>query len=64
MPGQRVAVTVRGRELPKSGRRWDAYRTMNRELNLGRTKSERNSDRQAIKAGETLHINGYRISRA
>jgi hypothetical protein len=63
MPGKRVAVTVTGNEMPATGRRWDAYRTMNRELNLGRSKAERDQDRQAIKAGKTLCINGYRIRR-
>lgn len=64
MPGARVAVTVTGNGLPATGRRWDAYRTVNRELHLGRTKAQRGEDRQALKAGETLRIKGYEIKRA
>lgn len=61
MPGPRVAVIVTGNEMPPSGRRWGAYKTADRDLNLGRTQSQRKQDRKEMKAGKTLSIRGYTI---
>lgn len=61
MPGKRVSVIVTGNGLPPNGRRWGAYRTANRELKLGRSQAQRHTDRQELKSGKAISINGYRI---
>ena len=61
MPGPKVPVVVTGNELPREGRRWSGYRTAVRELALGRNANDRHRDRQELKAGKTLTINGYTI---
>ena len=54
---------VTGQTLPKSGRRWGAYKTACRDLALRRSQSQRYLDRKELKAGGTLSINGYTIQR-
>jgi hypothetical protein len=63
MSGPRIAVLVTGNGLPPCGRRWDGYKTAVRELALSRSQSQRNTDRQELKAGTTLSIMGYCIRR-
>lgn len=62
MPGKRVAVLVFGPGLPSTGRRWGAYKTACRELNLDRSASQRHIDRQALKSRETLSLKGYTLT--
>lgn len=64
MPGSRVAVIVTGNELSPSGKRFSGYRTAVKELNLGRSQYQRHLDRQELKAGGVLRINGYVLKRA
>ena len=61
MSGPRVAVVITGNNLPTSGRRWGAYKTACKDLALQRPQSQRHHDRQELKAGGTLRINGYTI---
>ena len=64
MAGPRVPVIVTGNSLPASGQRWSGYKTALRELGLDRSQTERHHDRQQLKAGRTLLINGYEIRRS
>lgn len=63
MTRQRVAVMVTGNDIPKTGRRWSGYRTAVNELVLGRSQGQRHTDRQKLKAGGILNINGYVIQK-
>jgi hypothetical protein len=56
-----VAVVIKGNNLPLSGRRWGAYKTACNELALKRTQSQRHHDRKELKAGGTLHMDGYAV---
>jgi hypothetical protein len=58
-----IPVIVSGKGLPEFGRRWDAYKTACIDLHLDRSQAQRNSDREELKAGRSLNINGYLIKR-
>lgn len=59
MAGPRIPVVVFGPELPIQGQRWPAYKTAASELGLNRTQSQRHEDRELLKEGGELSINGY-----
>ena len=63
MPGPNIVVIIKGPGLPIEGRQWGAYKTALREIGLQRSKSERHNDRLQLKAGASLNIGPYQISK-
>lgn len=64
MPGPRIPVVVFGPELPPQGQQWFAYKNAAMELVFNRTQRQRHEDRQTLKAGGELSINGYIIRKS
>ena len=64
MPGPRVDVVVKGPGLPDQGKRCSGYKTVCNELQLDRSKSDRHTDREKLKHGESLILNDYTITRS